>query len=223
MKLLQSPTRFCKTNFRYQQAEGEDDPVPILLRPTPCSYDTLLETLCTLDFNPTSTIPQTLPADMVKLVLSFLTVKRVKPEEVQATNCSSHDGIHPLSFCLLDHDNSWWLSSHGSMPGGRGQEWVQFQLHQHLRRLSSVSLKIPPMPQGPLSVREFGLQAFHLERGWYAITPRFQAHNVFGWQKFSFEEVDVDEVRLVCFSNQMEEYINKLRESNPKGDRKSVV
>ena len=218
MELLQPRSLRCNMDNQLVQNEEDNGGDPILVRPTPCTYDKLFDTLCTIDFDHKSNRPRTLPPDLVEYVLSFLTVKRVKQEQVRATNSSSHDGIHPLAFCLYDHDSSWWLSSHGTMPGGRGQQWVQFQLSHNLRRLSSVSIKIPPMPQGPLSVREFCLQAFHLERGWHAITPRFQAQNIVGWQRFHFPDVDVDEVRLVCFSNQMEEYIKKLRESNPGDD-----
>ena len=217
MEPLQAPTRYCRGAFQLLQPAEEEDPNPILLRPTPCSYDTVFATLSRLNFDPKSVEPCKLPPGLVKRVLSFLTVKCVKPEEVEATNCSSHDGIHPLPFCLLENETSWWLSSHGTMPGGRGQQWVQFQLSRNLRRLSSVSLKIPPLPQGPLSVREFCLRAFHLERGWYPITPVFQLESRSGWQTFIFEGVDVDEVRLVCFSNQMEEHITSLR-PNSLGD-----
>ena len=215
------PPRYCKktSSLRSQQTFEEEDPHPILLRPTPSSYNVLLETLSTINFDPTGPRqPCHLPPDLVKRVLSFLTVKRVQHEHVLATNCSSSDGIHPLQYCLWDNENTWWLSRHGSMPGGRGQEWVQFQLcrRNRLCRLSSVSLNIHPMPQGPLSVRDFLIQAFHLERGWHPVTPVFSVGNRSGWQTFGFPEpVDVDEVRLVCLSNQIEEYMDSLLQKNP--------
>lgn len=217
------PPQFCyhRNNIQYiPQAAEEDDVVPILLRPSQCSYHAMFKTLSSAPLrcldDKSGGCQKKFPTEVVKHILSFLTVKRVKPDEVQVTNCSSHDGTHPLSLCLRDQESSWWLSHHGTMPGGRGQQWVQFRLSDKLRRLSSVSLKIPPTPQGPLSVCEFGLQAFHLERGWHAITPRFRVQNQAGWQTFSLvEEADVDEVRLVCYSNQVADLISEFREQNP--------
>eukprot|EP00527_Entomoneis_sp_CCMP2396_P001594 CAMPEP_0198145510 /NCGR_PEP_ID=MMETSP1443-20131203/23999_1 /TAXON_ID=186043 /ORGANISM="Entomoneis sp., Strain CCMP2396" /LENGTH=261 /DNA_ID=CAMNT_0043809187 /DNA_START=10 /DNA_END=791 /DNA_ORIENTATION=+ len=200
----------------YTQPHDEEEN-PVLVRPLPCSYDQLFNKLLSTDFAPSSPSPSTLPPDLCKKVLSFLTVKKVKQEQVSATNCSSRDGIHPLSFSLVDSESSWWLSQPGSMPSGRGEQWVQYTLNRfqgNLQRLSAVSVTIPPMPQGPLSVREFCLQAFSFERGWHAVTPIFTVDNKTGWQRFCFDEIDVEEVRFVCLSNQMAEYLTNLKDNN---------
>ena len=200
-----------------QQLCMEQDASSQLLRQFPCTYDQLygklLET-CFDEEDPSTT----LPPELCKNVMSFLCVKPVEPDMVRATSCSSHDGIHDLGASLVDSESSWWLSRPGSMPSGRGQQWVQYTLDGqkgNMKRVSSVSIKIPPMPQGPLSVRQFCLQTFSFERGWHAVTPTFTVKNKTGWQKFDFDGVDLEEVRLVCLSNQMAEYLTNLRASNP--------
>ena len=75
-----------------------------------------------------------------------------------------------------------------------------------------MSLKIPPLPLGPLSVREFYLETFRMERGWFKISPHYLVANREGWQTFDLPNkgCDVDEVRIVCLRNQMAEYLDGL-------------
>eukprot|EP00527_Entomoneis_sp_CCMP2396_P002279 CAMPEP_0198149946 /NCGR_PEP_ID=MMETSP1443-20131203/48729_1 /TAXON_ID=186043 /ORGANISM="Entomoneis sp., Strain CCMP2396" /LENGTH=155 /DNA_ID=CAMNT_0043815117 /DNA_START=288 /DNA_END=755 /DNA_ORIENTATION=+ len=131
------------------------------------------------------------------------------------------------------------------MPGGRGEEWIEFQLVRggggsegekkkrktiekttnqtppscSMVRLSAISISIPPMPQGPLSVREFCLHAHSSKLNkWHAVTRVFEVASTPGWQRFALHEsddttnnntntnnrgLDVDKIRLVCLSNQM--------------------
>ena len=65
---------------------------------------------------------------------------------------------------MLDPNTAnWWISGNGSMPLGMGGEELTFELGGEegegggggLRRLRKLELKIPPLPQGPLSVRDF--------------------------------------------------------------------
>mmetsp|Transcript_4262 Transcript_4262/g.8955 ORF Transcript_4262/g.8955 Transcript_4262/m.8955 type:complete len:250 (+) Transcript_4262:87-836(+) len=205
------------------ELSGHDN--SLLVRPIPGSYTQVLNGLMTLDFAPGGNAPRTLPPELSKRVLSYLTVQRVRQQNIVATNTSSHDNMHDLSMTLIDNGTTWWLSRPGSMPNGRGSQWVQFLLNHNggcLERLSSVSIKIPPMPQGPLSVKEFCLQQFSIERGWHAFTPIYQTSNQTGWQTFSFEEVDVSEVRLVCLSNHIAEYLSNPELSSQKSRFESV-
>eukprot|EP00522_Entomoneis_paludosa_P011999 CAMPEP_0172442260 /NCGR_PEP_ID=MMETSP1065-20121228/2731_1 /TAXON_ID=265537 /ORGANISM="Amphiprora paludosa, Strain CCMP125" /LENGTH=261 /DNA_ID=CAMNT_0013192061 /DNA_START=28 /DNA_END=813 /DNA_ORIENTATION=+ len=216
------------SNFSTHQALPMEpaEESPLLVRPIPGSYQQLFHSLLTTDFDPTSRTPKTLPPELCNRVLSFLTVKRVQQKNVCATNSSSHDGVHHLSTTLLENECTWWLSRAGSMPDGRGQQWIQYLLNRHnscLQRLSAVSVKIPPMPQGPLSAREFVLQSFSIDQGWHAITPIFQISNQAGWQKFTLPEaVDVNEVRLVCLSNQIAEYLSNAELTPHKSRFESV-
>mmetsp|Transcript_10549 Transcript_10549/g.21696 ORF Transcript_10549/g.21696 Transcript_10549/m.21696 type:complete len:200 (-) Transcript_10549:7-606(-) len=162
-------TSTCSGEPTNQSYENKDR---LLVQPIPGTYQQLFQALLVTDFNlgtpaqsPFSRVassPRTLPPELCDRVLSFLTVHRVQQDKVRATNCSSHDGIHSLRHTLRDNETTWWLSKTGSMPNGRGKQWVQYLLDEssNLVRVSSVSIKIPPMPQGPLSVREFCLQTF---------------------------------------------------------------
>lgn len=66
-------------------------------------------------------------------------------------------GDYPISVVLNDREDEWWISRPGSCPGGLGAEWLEFSF-PGLRRVSCVGLMIPPLPYGPLSVREFHLE-----------------------------------------------------------------
>ncbi|CAE7342774.1 unnamed protein product [Symbiodinium natans] len=44
------------------------------------------------------------------------------------------------------------------MPGGVGREYLDFSFDA-MRRISFVAVKIPPLPYGPLSVRDFHVLA----------------------------------------------------------------
>ncbi len=154
--------------------------------------------------------------DVAKHVASYLIVPRVIPASVRAVGCSSTDGSHPLAECLSLNQNTWWISDAESMPGGRGAEYVEFQLSSTLCRLSRVGIQIPPLPHGPLSVREFVIHAF--DAGvWETISPTWTCENVSAVQHFAFDPpgVDVQFVRVVCLSNQYNElYNNRLASFN---------
>lgn len=175
--------------------------------------------------------PKVLPPDLAARVVSFLTVQPVDPNRLTAQCCSSHDGVHRLQEAVSDSENTWWLARSGTMPDGKGREYVQFALKPKvpvaealcaplfasspstLCRLRYVRIKIPTLPLGPLSVREFHLETFDLYRGWRPITPTFCVNgNHEGWQTFAVPGGgrDVSEVRVVCTSNQMAPYLEKV-------------
>eukprot|EP00933_Yihiella_yeosuensis_P030038 TRINITY_DN23710_c0_g1_i1.p1 TRINITY_DN23710_c0_g1~~TRINITY_DN23710_c0_g1_i1.p1 ORF type:complete len:381 (-),score=80.65 TRINITY_DN23710_c0_g1_i1:315-1457(-) len=94
-------------------------------------------------------------------VLGQLYVPEVSPEELKVSGCSSDRGDYPLDVVLNDDESEWWISEGGSCPGGIGEEYLEFTLGPALRRVSYVALKIPPLPYGPLSVREFHVLALN--------------------------------------------------------------
>ena len=100
---------------------------------------------------------QLLPADLAQVVADFLTCLRVDPREVAVTRCSSDSGQHPLSEALTPSCNTWWISGPGTTPRGVGNEWLEFDFGRTVRRVSYLGIRIPPLPHGPLSVRDFHL------------------------------------------------------------------
>ena len=117
-----------------------------------------------------------LPAEICSHVANFLTVQRCVHSEVEAVSATSMDSIYKLEGCLVDDEDSWWLSSFGSMPGGRGDEYVEVRLAKAntMRRIQSVSMSIPPLPVGPLSVREFRVDIANERGDWKQLPFRFQ-------------------------------------------------
>lgn len=171
-------------------------------------YRDVYDELQTLRINPER--DDRLVHDVCEKIMSYLVIRRVVPEEVRVLDASSHDKIHPLICSLYGDEDTWWLSGYETMRCGRGCQWVQYYMGDGLRRLSTVFLKIPPLPQGPLSVKDFCLQTFTLFKGWHNVTPIFSADNVSGWQRFDLPEpCDVQEIRFVCLNNQISSFINE--------------
>lgn len=100
-----------------------------------------------------------LPGNVAELIADNLRIRHVSPEDVSVTGCSSSRGDFPLGAALSDPENEWWISEPRSMPGGVGCEHLEFSFGEKPRRISFVAVKIPPLPHGPLSVRQFHLLA----------------------------------------------------------------
>lgn len=157
--------------------------------------------------------------DLADRVAEFFVVQKVKQENVRAVLCSSMDGSFPLHECLTPDETTWWISGGNSMPEGRGREYVEFMLDSRnvICRLTEVQIKIPPMPAGPLSVREFEIEApventKTGETEWKVISPKFGVQNATGYQRFELYPpigVDVSRVRVVCLSNQISVHRNR--------------
>jgi hypothetical protein len=191
---------------------------PLLVASAKCSYGELLAVLETLDFDVGSNSERrecVLPPELAKQVLQFLVIQRVDPDIVETVGCSSHDKVHPLTACLSDDETTWWISGEHSMPRGRGCEYVQLSVGPTIRRLAAVSIKIPPLPQGPLSVRRFRIDSPTIDgarTGWTAVSQVFTVDNRTGFQRFVLADpVDVRQVRLVCLANQIDPFINVER------------
>jgi hypothetical protein len=197
-------------------APGNEEPM-LIASMANTSYAHLLQLVQDLNFSgrhrPVAEARRLHP-DLVERVVDFLTIERVVPENVRVIACSSTDGAHPPGACLSPDEDSWWISAADSMPEGKGREYVEFELSNTLCRLTSVSIKIPPLPAGPLSVRDFCLegprQVAHKGEQWGRITPVFRVQNHSGMQQFTLDPpgLDVDRLRIVCLSNQLSDFYN---------------
>jgi hypothetical protein len=150
---------------------------------------------------------QVLPQEIIHKIATFFTVDPVVPSKVVAVRATSSDERHDLQSCLDTNKSTWWISSFGSMPKGKGEEFVEFQLSSNPCRLRSISIEIPPLPMGPLSVRTMRL---HCKFGdaWSAVSPIWTVENKTGWQQYNLQpQIDVQWVRLVCLTNQMSQFL----------------
>jgi len=93
---------------------------------------------------------------IAEAVAAYLTFCPIGDCDVSISDCSSTRGDFPLEEALTSDGRTWWISEAGSMSRGVGEEWLQFSF-PGVRRVSFIGIKIPPLPQGPLSVREFHL------------------------------------------------------------------
>ncbi|CAJ1336596.1 unnamed protein product [Effrenium voratum] len=140
-----------------------------------------------------------LPENVAVQVASFLQIRRLQLEEVQVTGCSSHRGDFPISAALNDREDEWWISDSGTCPGGQGAEFLEFRFAAR-RRVFFAGLKIPPLPMGPLSVREFHLMVPSGE-DWVCATPPMQTLNRGDMQEFALPPLECQSLRLMCTKN----------------------
>jgi hypothetical protein len=169
------------------------------------SFSGLRDLIRHIDFAAARSEFKHLPEEICSNVASFLTVQRCVPSDIEAVAASSMDSLFKLEGCLVDDEESWWLSGEGTMPRGRGEAYVEVRLAKDnsLRRIQSVSMSIPPLPAGPLSVREFRVDVSSEQGVWVQLPFVFQVENVRGMQRFSIGNVDARSIRVVCLSNQI--------------------
>lgn len=147
-----------------------------------------------------------LPIDVAKHMTKFLQIKDIVKSEISVTRASSTRGDYPLSSVLGNEDGTWWISAEGSMESGQGEEYLEFSLSRTgvARRCSYVGLSIPPLPQGPLSVRKFRIDWSYDGEEWTEGCRRYtmESMDMAGMQTFKLEQpVDAAKVRLVCLTN----------------------
>ena len=190
----------------------------LVLASMKCSFDILHTLIQQINFDPSGASSKhlLLPPELSKHVAKFLTVRNVIHKEVEVVGASSkhRSSSNNLSDCLVDTENNWWISGAETMPAkGKGREYVEFRLcpRNLLRRLTSVHIRIPPLPQGPLSVREFRLEVVG-EGGWWQKFPDIHVvDNRSGMQQFYIGiNIDASLVRVVCLSNQISQYVEEL-------------
>ena len=167
-----------------------------------------------------------LPSDLVQKICQYFFVPPVVHRQVSVHHVSSTSGQHPPEEVLNDSESTWWMSGENSMPRGRGAEFIEFNISGNgtVRRLSTVSLKIPPLPAGPLSVRSFRIEVatgFTPTTGakegpsqddlkWTKLDQEFEVKNRTGFQDFVLNKaVDASRVRVVCLENQVQTLVRR--------------
>ena len=95
-----------------------------------------------------------LPKELARYALRFLYVQRVDMSEVSVRAASSNRGDFPLSELLSPRDDTWWISTFKEQFE---HEWVELATSADglPRRVAGVKMKIPPLPYGPLSAKNF--------------------------------------------------------------------
>eukprot|EP00449_Zooxanthella_nutricula_P013768 CAMPEP_0198521810 /NCGR_PEP_ID=MMETSP1462-20131121/21160_1 /TAXON_ID=1333877 /ORGANISM="Brandtodinium nutriculum, Strain RCC3387" /LENGTH=195 /DNA_ID=CAMNT_0044251465 /DNA_START=32 /DNA_END=616 /DNA_ORIENTATION=+ len=107
-------------------------------------------------------LPRACGSELVDCVLSYLLLHPVQMEcvrAVAASSCADHDRRSDPAHTLDPSPANWWISDSGSMPGGHGQQWVEYEVGPCPVVILVVHLTIPPLPSGPLSVRRFYFEA----------------------------------------------------------------
>ena len=150
---------------------------------------------------------QALQPEIVSHILSFLAVRRVDHEDVKAVCASSLDvgPLCSLPFALEQTCSNWWISGEGSMPRGVGAEWIAFALSAdgQPRRVERIDMRIPPLPSGPLSVRNFHLETAAAADGpWTRASREYATLNVGEVQSWAVSPpIESGFVRVMCLRN----------------------
>jgi hypothetical protein len=65
---------------------------------------------------------RTFPPEILRNIASFFTTANLDPSKTKALRCSSTSGQYSLEQCLVDTENSWWISAAGSLRNG--MSWI---------------------------------------------------------------------------------------------------
>ena len=188
------PAKNDDTEDADEGAEEEEDPMTLM---DCASYAEITGILTTANL---------LPIDLAEQAATFLQVESVDASEVSIRRASSSRGDFPLSSVLGNEDGTWWISAESSMENGRGEEFLEFSLSPDgtARRCCYVGISIPPLPQGPLSVRRFRIDWSYNGTEWTMGCRRYtmETMDIAGMQTFQLERpVDAAMIRLVCLTN----------------------
>jgi len=157
-------------------------------------------------------------------ILSYLRIQRVDATFIRAVTASSHMLNVELSHTLDERLDRWWISKEGSCPNGIGNEWVSYDLccrpspnstttndrwgrrRRKVVMMNLLRLVIPPLPQGPLSVRKFHLEvsdtSAHKEGPWTVATEELTTLDTPEVQEWSIDPpIESRFVRIVCREN----------------------
>jgi len=149
--------------------------------------------------------------DIIEMILTMLQIKQVKcPDEVSVDSFSSHAQqslLNDYNFkpesTLEPGEESCWISGRHRRDGN--PEWITYNLSpdKTLRRVDYVSMSIPVLPQGPLSVRNFKLE-------YSEDCINFKSHpdhnydtlDCNGLQEFAvIPPIEASKIKLVCCTN----------------------
>lgn len=185
------------------------DAAPLIAKEMNCSYDDLIGLIRRLPVVQQG--DQSLPNELIHNIGHYFVVNPVQHKQVTAIAASSTVGRFPLGAVLEDNDATWWISAMGSMPQGKGTEYMEFQLSPVVTRLSAVSIKIPPLPVGPLSVRTFRVAIPDVSVSpttWINATDELTVENKTGYQRFELSlGIDARSIRIVCTTNQISRFL----------------
>lgn len=147
-------------------------------------------------------------SELVNRVLDFLRVNVVKMKEVKAVACSSNHGngtSQSMHGTLMREEGTWWISAPGTALQGVANEWVEYSLGPAPRRVDRVSLRIPEMPSGPLSVRKFHLEVPNPTGSpgdYIPVTTTLVTLDTDKMQSFALlPPVEAQSLRIVCTEN----------------------
>jgi len=155
---------------------------------------------------------------LIDEVVSYLRINRVDPASVRAVATSGVGDSTPnnaISYTLDERRDNWWISPTGSCPNGIGEEWVSYDLCPSPAttgggvtavRVDYLRLVIPPLPQGPLSVRTFHLEVSDTtgekEGPWTVATEELVTLDSGEVQEWSIHPpIESRFVRIVCKEN----------------------
>ena len=196
-KKLQVLERRGDNDGETDQSDDDDDGEEPMLLLGSAPYQDIVRLMCR---------GLSLPIDVAKHTTKFLQIKHIEKNHVSVVRASSTRGDYPLSSVLGNEEGTWWISGEGSMESGQGAEFLEFSLSPNgtARRCSYIGLSIPPLPQGPLSVRKFRIDWSYDGKEWTEGCRRYtmETMDMAGMQSFKLEQpVDAAKVRLVCLSN----------------------
>ncbi|KAJ1634979.1 hypothetical protein T492DRAFT_969377 [Pavlovales sp. CCMP2436] len=147
--------------------------------------------------------------ELLELVLDHIKLPQVSMAEVRAMSASSVARQFAPAQCsatqtLSSDEETWWLSDTDTCPNGVGSEWVLYKLRPEGRaRVQFVSLKIPKLPYGPLSVRVFHIEASDAEHGPFVrVSPDLCTFDTQRMQEVALAPaVEASFIRVVCTVN----------------------
>eukprot|EP00946_MAST-07B_sp_MAST-7B-sp1_P001233 g1233.t1 len=161
-----------------------------------------LDTACSLDLIDRALGPDGfgLPVHLIRdKVLPFFLCNRVT--KFSCSCASSSRGDFPLSAVTNSNDQQWWISGQDNFKLGSGREWLEFKLGDGnaVQRVSAVGVKIPPLPFGPLSVRQFHVEYKAVDGTWMRHPGVFETLDHASMQRFALlPPIDTHCVRVVC-------------------------
>eukprot|EP00946_MAST-07B_sp_MAST-7B-sp1_P005298 g5298.t1 len=161
-----------------------------------------LDTACSRDLIARALGPDGfgLPVHLIRdKVLPFFLCHRVT--NFSCSCASSSRGDFPLSAVTNCDDQQWWISGQDNFKLGSGREWLEFKLGDGsaVQRVSAIGVKIPPLPFGPLSVRQFHVEYKAVDGTWMRHPGVFETLDHASMQWFALlPPIDTHCVRVVC-------------------------
>lgn len=144
-----------------------------------------------------------LPVELFEIVHGYIEIKKLIVTDVTVSGCSSTRGDFPIGCVIKDGEEKWWISADGSFVGGEGEEHLEFSFGSKPRRIRFLGMRIPTLPAGPLSVRNFHLLAKGgLHSDWVPVTGELETLDRPEMQEFAIHPpIEATAVRLVCTKN----------------------